>query len=64
MQEGLTVRSRNVMHMNYASNDGLGLKSNTGLLNHIFGAGKVLRRLILVTVSRNYAVSIAVFFFR
>jgi hypothetical protein len=58
VQEGLTISSRNAMNMKYALNDGQGLKSNTSLPNHIFRVGKVVRRLILATVSRNDAVSI------
>jgi len=52
------------MHMKYASNDEEGLKSNTSLRNHIFRVGKVVRRLILATVSRNDAISIAEIFFK
>lgn len=64
MQEGLSISSRNAMHLKYSSDEGQGLKSNTGLLNHIFRLGKLVRRLmcILARVSRNDAVSIAEFF--
>ena len=64
MQEGLTISSRNAMHMKYTyiSKDGQSLKSNTSLLNHIFRVGKVVRRLTLATVSRNDAINIAEYF--
>ena len=50
------------MEMKYASNDKEGLKSNTSLPNHISRVGKVVRRFILATVSRNDALSITDFF--
>ena len=50
------------MHMKHASSDEQGLKSNTSLPNHIFIVGKVVRLLVLATVSRDDAVSIAEFF--